>query len=188
MQQVAAHCYQQNYSGLLPFFDKSEGHGNCHIRRFGYGHRIDVEHFIPLLDKIEILPGYHEEEVLYKFIEQKSEFHQLKKLIISSLNLTNFQLDSVDGVLNKLEHLVIILCEMNVEFLENLLSRTPNIKRLNLHGSNFHENKWFFRCYPTLEHFEFLALNPNIQKFGTDIKNLQRNIHQLMKLSWKIWL
>lgn len=148
-----------------------------------------MEHFIPLFDTVQILTfsSPRDAEVLYKFIEQKSEFHHLKKLILNCQDLTKFQLDSVDGVLNKLEYLGMICCATNDKFMDNLLCRIPNIKHLYLYLKCI-GNKWLTRCYPTLEHFEitgrsfvsisnFLALNPNIQKFGGDLRYVRENIH-----------
>lgn len=194
MYQVASRCYQQSYSGLRSYFDKIEGCGNIAIRRFDGRGCIDIEPFIPLLNNVVVLPKMNlkmnlQEEVLYKFIDQQLKFHQLKNLGIHFMNFTDYKIADMEEVLSKLEYLEMTCCKTSDEFLEHFYSLIPNIKRLYLHKS---ANRCPAHSFPMLEHFEivcyrndvvpvttFLALNPNIQKFGTNLANLWENIHSM---------
>lgn len=192
MQQIATQVYQQIHSGLCPVFyghkprrRLCKGYGDVEIHRHEYDNNVDMENFIPFLDKIKIFQGGITKDVLYKFIDRQSEFHQLKQLIIYNSDFTNVKIDRMQEVLNKLEYLQIIYCRFNENFIENLLSLMPNIKRLSVDERNPGAT-WLAHSYPTLEHCEilsklilpittFLALNTNIRKFGTNVLNLWEN-------------
>lgn len=193
MQQVARRSYHQNYSGLYPYFDDLRGreikNGIVDILRLGYKpNYIEVDSFIPLFDKILISSHtITRERTLYKLNDLQSQFLQLKELSIIEIDMTNVNIGKMKEVLSKLEYLDIFRCKITDEFLENLLNLAPNLKRLCLYWSPT-ENRWLERNYPNLEHCEivsetfvpitvFLAHNPNIRKFGTNLIILWKNIH-----------
>lgn len=177
MQQIAGHIFQRNYSGLLAYFYGSKKEWEVKIPHSKCDHAIDIKYFVPFVDKI-----FCGHKRYLKIHNPQSAFHQLKQLTVERVDFDAFEIDGMEGVLDKLKYLQISFCKMDENFLEKMLALSPNLKRLCLAGS-YVEEKWLERSYPTLEHFEItstntipittlLTLNPNIRKFGTHIKNL----------------
>lgn len=192
MQQVARCWYRKTYLGYLSELSKTREKVSVNNFRLGYNTCfLNVDHFIPLIDKIIIVPYRNtKEEILYKFIDQQSEFQQLRQLTVRELDFTKFNIDTMQEVLSQLEYMEIDRCKVNDEFLENLFKLAPNIKRLYLNYI-VTENRWLAHNYPTLEHCEIisetfvpitvlLTHNPNIRKFGTNLTSLWENL-QLIK-------
>lgn len=180
MQKIAGRCYQQNYSGALPYF-------GCTGRTiWDKKFSLEIDYFAQFMHKIwiELSPINFR-----RFLGQQQTFHQLKKLQLSGLDLNLFQIDDMKDVLCKLEYLILCRCQMNEDIFERIVCFAPNMKRLNVNYCNT-GTSWLDRKYPTLEHIEivsqetspiakFLKLNPNIRKFGTNSNYLWANRQSL---------
>lgn len=152
------------------------------IRRPQYDHDIDIEYFVPFVDKIFV---WHIDR--HKFLNPGSRCHMLKHLRVRDTNFNTVKIDRMKRFLGKLEYLKLIWCKMDESFLENLLHVSPNLKRLCITDSNSSTGqKWLEHNYPTLEHCEIdstntapittlLVHNPNIRKFGTTSRNIWEN-------------
>lgn len=193
MQQLATWTYKKIHPGLIPFFTGSSNkrYPDIKICRYEYGNDVDMENFIPFLEKITIFKTGFEKNVLYKFIDRQSEFQHLKQLTITDVGLTDVKIQRMQKVLNNLEYLCLEFCRFDESVIENLLSNMPNIKRFSVHSCKIIiGNTWFGRRYPTLQHCEiiskftlsiatFLTLNPNIRKFGINVRNLWENRYSI---------
>lgn len=134
--------------------------------------------------------------VIYKFLELKSQFNGIKQLWTCYVDFNNVKLASLDEVLSNFEYLHMFDCKMEENFIQNILTVAPNIKRLSL-MSSCTGKRWLAHTYQTLEHCEivskevmpiamFLRLNPNIRKFGTNSTNLWENRHLLQTADIKL--
>lgn len=188
LQQVGIRCYQQNFSGVVSRFSFEEILRKANVYTPIGFECVELNPsrdklIMKFIDKVEF--NYLED--FEHFYNRNWKFQQLKRLILRNIDLRKVKvsLKRVQRLLHGLEDLHISFSDSGREkpakYFENILSLTPNIKRLSLKHANIS-----IREYPTLKRFEivsdasfpvvsFLELNPNIRSFGMSSNHLWEN-------------
>lgn len=188
LQQVAGHCYQQNYSDM-PIFASEDG-----VEIFDFFevlNQIDVNHFAPFIQKI----CFHKPN-FRTFFELKSKFCRLKEILICDFKLTDM-ISLKEIPIENLEVLCISGCELSYDFYE-IIGRCTKLKRLEILNCKG-KFSWLGQKYPALEHFKFdtqkklneripafLELNPNIRTFATNLTFFWENRNKMMSANIKL--
>lgn len=167
-QKVACTCYQQNYPNIFT----------------SYSEIMNFDAFNQVVKRIL----FYCPENIQHFLDNKSEFHQLRAIEFHFLDLTKSQILFEEPLLSKLEHLSVIYCEMEPNFVQNILALCPNLKYFCFKQRTDIKigSEWLLRKYPSLNRFSiraleihpitsFLELNPNIRTFEINSVNLWEN-------------
>lgn len=141
---------------------------------------------------------------------QPNFFEWIKHLYISSWELTETQIASIEYILNGLETLKLSRVEIDGDFYEVLLKYCPRLKYLGMGSHTLPKsiigtgNQWLHRRYPTLQHFEmenmaklddeplkcselltFFTQNSNIRIFSTNSAFLWKIGHKMLSSNIK---
>lgn len=90
-QKVASVCYQQNYSFIFPSYQNQMLKIQSNDKYDAFKQLITRIHFHTL------------ERSLQQFLDTETEFHQLREIKLSSLDLTKIKIECLKPILNKQE-------------------------------------------------------------------------------------
>lgn len=174
-QSMAHACYQQNYLFLNVYYQGKTPIG-------GLDSKLDA--FKQSIRRM----AFSKTNELKHFLDTESKFHQLRDIVLVSVNLAEIKIDSMKTFFSKLERISLVGCKMKPNFVEHIIDMSPNLKHFNLKDHSWGIGSEWPLCkyHSTLERVSiiqnevlpiaiFLTLNPNIRYFGINSTNLWEN-------------
>lgn len=164
-----------------------------------------VKIFSDFLEKVYIFGNFASG---YKFVGSNCTEY-LREIRMSQIDLTDYEIESIKGVLAGVEVIEMEHCALRDEFYEHFLQFCPKLKSLSVSRSSYDRdrgiiigssNEWLRKKYPTLEHLEltnlyelkenelqaFFEQNPNVRSFSTDAKSILFNRDTILESGIKL--